>query len=109
MRPGGDSAAGCTRSRAELNAALRAFGPKFLDGFLKLGLSVAQSAKLRTAIYQSVARGNALHAAAQVLSYLLHRREIMVSGFLAIGQGPAAASDQNTRRHDGSEFHSSEA
>jgi hypothetical protein len=94
---------------AARSEVLRAFGPKFLDHFLKLGMSVAQSAKLRTAIFQSVARGNALHVAAQVLSYLLHRREIMVSGFLAIGQGPAAASDQNTQRHGGSEFHSTEA
>ena len=80
---------------------------------LKDGMPPDIGLRLSTDARTSVARtrmvGGALLIAAQVLSYLLHRREIMVSGFLAIGQGPAAASDQNTQRHDGSEFHSSEA
>ena len=87
-------------ARHRIHSLLGAFGPKFLNGFLELALSIAQSPKLRTAILPPVANRNALHVAAQVLSYLLDHREVMVSGFLAIGRGPTAAREQNTCRYN---------
>ena len=50
---------------ASFEAASGTIGPKFLDGFLELAMSIAQSPKLRTAILQSVAARNALHVPAQ--------------------------------------------
>ena len=82
-------------ARHRIHSPLGAFGPKFLNGFLELALSIAQSPKLRTAILPSVAAHNALHVPAQVLSYLLNHRQRMVSGLRAIGRRPTAAREQN--------------
>ena len=54
-------------------AVSRTIGPKFLNGFLKLGVSIAQAPKLCAAILQPVASSDALHVAAEVLSNAVYR------------------------------------
>ena len=93
--PAGTATTTAARTESRAPKGLRALGPKFLNGFLELALSIAQSAKIRTAILQSVAARNALHVPAQVLSYLLNHCQIMVSGLRAIGRRPTAAREQN--------------
>jgi len=76
-------------------AASGTIGPKFLDGFLKLGMSIAQSPKPE--LQSSSPWLLVMHCTyrPKVLSNLLNHRQIMVSGLRAIGRRPTAAREQN--------------